>query len=422
MHSTSTFTCLRCCGFALASAATLLVAPPLASAQQDKAVAVETRTGAAGDVSLRLEIEHSIDLGLKWLATQQDKETGSWSETDYPALTALPVAAFLGDPGRDPQKELSPDLLKALDWINGNSKRGGGIYGKGLATYNTALSMMALLQAGDEKYLDTVRSGRKFLINQQQDFDVKGVADSEFDGGVGYGGSYAHSDLSNTHLALEALYYSKKVLADSSQPTGSGGESFELDWDAAIEFVSLCQNSEETAKKLGFAAVTDDNRGGFVYFPGDSKAGEEEVAATGDSGNAKGKDKVALRSYGSMSYAGLLSFIYAEMEPDDKRVRAVMDWLGRNFSIEENPGLEAQGLYYYYHTMAKALSAANVDELKLADGSAIDWREKLAVKLFDLQQEDGSWINEGSSRWWENDRVLVTAYAVLALEHIHRGL
>ena len=398
-----------CSSLALAA----LLATPFAAQAQQQTSKVKTRTGAAGDVSLRLEIEHAIDRGLKYLDTQQDKEKGSWSEVEHPALTALPVAAFLGDPSRDPEEALSPELVKALDFIASNAKRGGGIYGKGLATYNTALSMMALLQAGGDNYLEAVRSGRRFLINQQQDFDTKGIADSEFDGGVGYGGSYAHSDLSNTHLALEALYYSKKVLAEAGQSATESEQSFELDWDAAIEFVSLCQNSDETAEKLDFAAVNDENRGGFVYFPGDSKAGEEEV---------NNGEKVALRSYGSMSYAGLLSFVYAEMDPDDKRVVAVMDWLGRNFSIEENPGLKSQGLYYYYHTMAKALSAANVDELKLADGGEVNWRQDLAVKLFDLQQEDGSWINEGSSRWWEGDRVLVTAYAVLALEHIHRGL
>lgn len=394
-------------------ALTALLFTPVVSSAQQQTAKVKTRTGADGDVSLRLEIEHAIDRGLKYLATQQNLESGSWSEEDYPALTALPVAAFLGDPSRDPQAPLSAELTKALDFIASKAKRGGGIYGKGLATYNTALSMMALLQAGDEKYFEAVASGRRFLINQQQDFDIKGITDSEFDGGVGYGGSYAHSDLSNTHLALEALYYSKKVLAEATQVDAAGESTFELDWDAAIEFVSLCQNTEKTAEKLEFAAITDENRGGFVYFPGDSKAGEEEI---------DGGEKVALRSYGSMSYAGLLSFIYAEMSPDDERVIAVMNWLGRNFSIEENPGLESQGLYYYYHTMAKALSAANIDELQLADGSEVKWRQDLAVKLFDLQQEDGSWINEGSSRWWEGDRVLVTAYAVLALEHIHRGL
>lgn len=386
-----------------------------ASAQDSPETAsekIKTRTGTAGNVSLRLEIEHAIDRGLNWLATQQDGETGAWSETDYPALTALPVAAFLGDPSRDANADLSPELIKGLEFIASKARRGGGIYGKGLATYNTALSMMALIQSGRDEYIGAVRSGRQFLINQQQDYDVQGVNDSEFDGGIGYGGSYAHSDLSNTHLALEALYYSKRLLADSATVT-SEEESFELDWDAAIAFVSMSQNTDETAKKLEFAAVNDENRGGFVYFPGDSKAGEDELP--------DGK-KVALRSYGSMSYAGLLSFIYAELDRDDPRVAAVMTWLGRNFSVDENPGLKSQGLYYYYHTMAKALAAAGVNELPLSDGGSVDWREVLAVKLFDLQQEDGSWINEGSSRWWENDRVLVTAYAVLALEHIHRGL
>ena len=126
---------------------------------------------------------------------------------------------------------------------------------------------------------------------------------------------------------------------------------------------ALCQNTDETAEKLEFAEVTDENRGGFVYFPGDSKAGEEESADG---------ERVALRSYGSMSYAGLLSFIYADLDRDDPRVLAVLDWLGRNYTIEENPGLESQGLYYYYHTMAKALSAAGVGELPLADGSRVE--------------------------------------------------
>jgi len=398
----------------IVAALSISIAASTSSAQDTQTPSpgkVKFRTGAAGNVSLRLEIEHTIDRGLKYLATQQDAATGAWSETDYPALTALPVAAFLGDPGRAPETEISQELDKALDFIAGNAKRGGGIYGKGLATYNTALSMMALVQSGRPQDLELVRSGRRFLINQQQDYDVQGVVDSEFDGGIGYGGSYAHSDLSNTHLALEALYYSRKILSESGALKDDA--EFELNWDAAIEFVSLTQNSDETARKLEFAEVTDENRGGFVYFPGDSKAGEDELP---------GAEKVALRSYGSMSYAGLLSFIYADLDADDERVEAVMKWLGRNYTVDENPGLEAQGLYYYYHTMAKALSAAGVNQLRLGDGSSVDWRKQLAVKLFDLQQEDGSWLNEGSSRWWENDRVLVTAYAVLALEHIHRGL
>ncbi|MFT5465626.1 MAG: squalene-hopene/tetraprenyl-beta-curcumene cyclase [Verrucomicrobiales bacterium] len=359
------------------------------------------------NVSLKLEIERHIERGIAWLLEQQT-ETGAWGDETYPALTALPVAVIMGDPTRE--ADVTPEAaLRGYKFILTKQHRDGGIYGKGLHTYNTSLGMMALIHfVGQEEAEVAIRQARKFLINQQADYDVRGETDSPYDGGIGYGGSYPHSDLSNTHLAMEALYWSKKALGD--RPTGEVG--VQLNWDAAIEFVSRCQNLDTNDQP--FVEVTPENEGGFVYFPGDSKAGEEEV---------DGKpEKVALRSYGSMGYAGLLSFVYAEMGPDDKRVAAVLKWLSRNYSIDENPGMEAQGLFYYYHTMAKALALTGKTELVLADGKKIDWREDLALKLFDLQDENGSWINEASSRWWEDDRVLVTSYAVLALQQIHRKL
>ncbi len=370
---------------------------------------ISSKPGAQGDLSLRLEIEHAIDKGVIWLKQHQDQESGAWSETDQPALTALAVAAIAGDPSLAPSDKLPAQIKKGLAFIVSKKKSDGGIYGKGLATYNTSLSLMALMQGGDSSNDEIIRSARKFLINQQSDFDARGQTDNVFDGGIGYGGTYAHSDLSNTHLALEALHYSKQYLSD----TAGGAGEFDLDWGAAIEFVEKCQNSEKTVKMLGKEyALNKKDLGGFVYFPGDTKAGEE-VTSDG---------KIALRSYGSMGYAGMLSFIYADMDKQDPRMKAALTWLQQNFSIDENPGLKAQGLYYYYHTMAKALTLYGADTLTLADGSKIKWREKLALKLFDDQQRDGSWVNQGSSRWWEDDPVLVTAYAVLALEHIHRGL
>jgi squalene-hopene/tetraprenyl-beta-curcumene cyclase len=42
--------------------------------------------------------------------------------------------------------------------------------------------------------------------------------------------------------------------------------------------------------------------------------------------------------------------------------------------------------------------------------------------LLNVQKPDGSWINEGAARWMEGDPVLVTAYTLLALEHVHRSL
>ena len=123
----------------------------------------------------------------------------------------------------------------------------------------------------------------------------------------------------------------------------------------------------------------------------------------------------------SMSYAGLLSFIYAEMDKDDPRLIAVQDWLNANYSIEENPGMGQQGLFYYYHTMAKALSLSGINTLQYPDGKEVDWRIELAMKLLNLQDSKCFWANE-NGRWWERDPILVTSYALLSLERVFYAL
>jgi squalene-hopene/tetraprenyl-beta-curcumene cyclase len=160
--------------------------------------------------------------------------------------------------------------------------------------------------------------------------------------------------------------------------------------------------------------VSDDpkDKGGFVYYPGHSMAGGVTNAATG---------KVSLRSYGSISYGGMLSYVYASLKKDDPRVKAVFDWLRGNYTLQENPGMGPEGLFFYYHTMTKALTVAEIGELNLSDGKTIAWRRELAMKLLNLQKRDGSWTND-SNRWMEKDPVLVTGYALLALEMLQRGL
>lgn len=365
------------------------------------------------DVSLKLEIQRAIDKGVTYLKSTQNQEKGTWSDETLPALTALPVSAILGDPSLNPEDGLPPEVEKAFEYIVSNAKPDGGIYGKGLATYNTSLSMMALMQSGKKEHLPIIAKARRLLINQQQDHDKRGEVDNLYDGGIGYGGSYAHSDLSNTHLALEALHYSKKVLADTAFDESN---EIELDWDAAIEFISASQNTDDTAKRLGdWATVREEDRGGFVYFPGSTKSDTVKI-------QTRDGEKTALRSYGSMSYAGLLAFIYAEMDRDDPRIEAVMKWLQANYTLDENPGLDAQGLYYYYHTMAKALVITGTQKLVDTEGNEIHWKKELALKIMATQQTDGSWINEGSNRWMEDDPALVTAYSLLSLERIFRTL
>ncbi len=261
---------------------------------------------------------------------------------------------------------------------------------------------MALLALNKKDDHPLLLKARAFLINQQTDWGNKGESDDQFDGGIGYGGTYAHSDMSNTYLSLEALYHTKQLATDSGQ-----GKQPKLNWEAALTFISRCQNLTETNDQP-FASDDPDNKGGFVYFPNDSKAGQQELA----------DGTTALRSYGSMSYAGLLSLIYADLDKDDPRIVAVIDWLGKNYTLDENPGLGEQGLYYYYQTITKAFAAAGIDKLKLPNGKEADWRLDLSRKLLSSQRENGSWVN-ANSRWWENDPVLVSAYTILSLAQLH---
>ena len=93
-------------------------------------------------------------------------------------------------------------------------------------------------------------------------------------------------------------------------------------------------------------------------------------------------------------------------------------WLQRHWSLDENPGQGAQGLFYYYYVMAKALATSGLDELTTTGGKRINWRTELTGKLIALQKSDGSWAND-NPRWMEKDPVLVTCYCILALAFIH---
>jgi squalene-hopene/tetraprenyl-beta-curcumene cyclase len=356
------------------------------------------------DISFRNEVEHAIDRGLAYLQSSQNTN-GYWSSPDNPAITALAIMAFKGDPKKRYEKD--PEwLAKGYQVILSSVKPDGGIHRSNLVTYNTSISMLALLAANKPEYDPITLKAREYLAGLQTDMGEKGKIDSPYDGGIGYGSRYQHSDMGNTVEALEAMYYSRK-LADDKKLTGAK----DLNWEAAINFLQSCQNLPAYNKE-SWASDDATNKGGFVYYPGHSNAGDITNAVTG---------KVTLLSYGSISYGGLLSYIYANMKKDDPRILAVYDWVRKNYSVSENPGMGQQGLYYYYYTMAKALSIYDVSLLDVSSDKKVDWRKDLAMKLLNLQTKDGSWVN-GTARWWENDPVLVTCYVVQSLEMMHRGL
>jgi squalene-hopene/tetraprenyl-beta-curcumene cyclase len=351
------------------------------------------------DISFRHEVEHAIDHGLAWLGTNQNTN-GFWSTADQPAVTALALTAFMGEPSGVNQSHPSAAIRLGYQFITNNAKPDGSIYAKGLQNYNTSICMMGLLAARNPAFDPLLRRGRQWIISQQ----VVNNPNPAFNGGVGYGDHGPYSDMNNTMTALEALYYSKHLAADNP------GAGQDLNWAAAIHFIQSCQNLP-ASNNAPWVSTNADDRGGFVYLPGESKVAPFTNAA----------GRVALRSYGSISYAGLLSYIYADLRRDDPRVQAAFDWLRNNYTLDENPGMGPQGLYYYLHLMTKALTIYGVDQLPAANGQSIDWRREAAMKLINLQKTDGSWANS-NGRWWEHDPALVTSYSLLSLEMLYPSL
>ncbi len=358
----------------------LLLAVFVLTPQVRAADATAKPDGAAVDSAVAKAIEF---LGSKGQATD-----GSYSGKAGPGFTAVVTTAILRN-GRSPD---DPVVARSLKNLEGFVQPDGGIYAptSRIKTYETSLGLMCFAAANRDKKYDTIIAGaEKFLKGGQIGVDGK-ISPSDVNyGGAGYGGS-TRPDLSNTAFLLEAL-----------QAAGRGADDEAV--KRALIFVSRCQNLETEHNTTAFAAKVND--GGFYY----SAAGEgSSPAGTTDNGG--------LRSYGSMTYAGLKSMVFAGVEADDPRVKAALTWLSKNYSLEENPGLGQAGLYYYYQLMAKALDAMKQPEFQDAQGNTHSWRRELATALLARQQPDGSWVN-ADRRWMEGDPNLSTAFALLALSY-----
>lgn len=356
----------------------------------------------------RPKVDAAIRRGVDFLLKQQNP-AGWWSTADHPGVTGLVLTALNREPSGRFRPHRPSELNRAYDFLLASARPDGALHRGQLANYNTALSLLALSTADDPNFLPVIRAARAYLAGTQIDFGEPGRLDTPFDGGVGYGSRYQHSDMNNTIWALEAMRWSEAALP---RDENNGRPVHDLNWQAAIHFLQNCQNLPGK-NDADWVSHDPKDRGGFVYYPGHTKAQSVTNPVTG---------RVALRSYGSISYGGLLSYIYARLDPDDPRVAAVLDWLRANYTLEENPGLGAEGYFYYLHLMTKALTAAKVDSLRLREDKPINWRAEVAARLLARQRADGAWVNTEADRWWEDDPSLVTAYSLLALEMLREHL
>ncbi len=194
----------------------------------------------------------------------------------------------------------------------------------------------------------------------------------------------------------------------------ASGEAQVEERQAAASFVERCQN---------FAATETDTTwddGGFYFIPTDevrNKAGRSGVDPSG---------RVRFASYGSATVDGLRAMQLVGIPPEAPRMRAAWNWLAKNFSADQHPGIyspereaERNAVYFYYCNRLAELLAAEESEQIAWDREA--WAQQLAVALLARQHADGSWKNpEPEVR--EDDPMVATAFAVRALAHCRRLL
>ena len=377
------------------------------------ALSLSLMLSGAASADPRTKARATLDRAVDFLKSRQ-KESGGWhGDKEPPAVTALVLKAIVV---ARPQDKNADYVRKGYQNLLSHQLDDGGIYRDLLANYNTAIAVSALAAADNPEFKDEIDRAVAYLKGLQwteqtrpefkddkEQFTGKQVVKDDKDpfyGGWGYGGRSrggGRPDLSNVQVTLDALH-------DVGLKPGDPA------YERVVKFITRTQNLSETNDQPW---ASDD--GGFIYSPADTRRGE---SMAGEYTSADGRRM--LRSYGSMTYAGLKSMIYAGLKKDDPRVKAAWGWISRNWSLDENPGMRLNnpqmaqhGLYYYYHTLARALNAYDEPTITDPQGGKRDWRVEFIDKISTLQQKDGSFV--GDKKWMEENPVLVTAYTAIAL-------
>ncbi|MCP3917250.1 MAG: hypothetical protein GY711_17010 [bacterium] len=370
---------------------------------KEKAIPIGSKPLPGFSDAKKEEVDRARTRGMNFLLKSQ-VEPGRWGAPGQAdaGLTAMVLGALLSGPQPRPEA-LQSACDQGLVWLAGLQKKDGSIHQGRVPNYVTSAAILAFVRSGDARWREVIERAQAFLVNLQSD-EGEGYSEGDaYYGGIGYGGD-ERPDLSNLQMALEAL-------------SASGLDEDHTAYKRAVKFLERCQNrseSNDTEVADGDVVIVSGEDGGAAYYPGNSKAGYVEL---------EGGKKIP-RSYGSMTYALLKSFVFAGLKKDDPRVEACWKWLQENYTLDINPGMEHspdptaayQGLYYYFHSMARALNVFGADVITDGAGAQHAWRTQLAGRILSMQSKiDGSWVNVNAPRWWEGNPVLATSYALLTL-------
>jgi squalene-hopene/tetraprenyl-beta-curcumene cyclase len=330
--------------------------------------------------------------GLAWLRITQYSD-GSWRSNV--GVTALCALAFLNS-GYD---ETDSAVQNAILYLLSKSHADGTICSDyNWETYETSLALIALTATHNSAYQNTIGAARNWLVNSLWDESCiwgSVTKDNWYYGGFGYG-EETRPDLSNTQFALLALDAAGLPKDDST-------------WSKVQVFLHRCQKvdfpitlniegSAYTVQPLNYAGTSGGYDSGFIYSP--LYPGSNPYTGNG-------------ASMGSMTGAGIWGLLLSGVPKSDESVVEAMNWVTNHYTWNENPNTAGYRRYYYYLSMAKALTMYGQKTI-----GGHDWYQELYDKITSPSEmitvgtDKAYWSPSGEDFTPE----LSTAYAILSLQ------
>jgi hypothetical protein len=369
-----------------------------------------------------------LNAAVDWLVRKQQSD-GGWHSVNYAqlrrgvALTALIRLGVNGEILRCPALHFRPlSFLRdrvAPDGSLGNDDPELPEY----PNYATSLALQCLVLAGDPQDKPLIARMTEYLVDQQYCEATGFGPEHVCYGGWGFGGrrpiggSPGHMDIGHTRHVLQAL----RAAGHDDPQTYARAERF-LRLLQKHPSETRDQPQPEESRKQRAGSVSDRSPttpespgvvkppydGGFYFSP--------IVLAANKGGTLEHAGQKYFASYATCTCDGILALLACGVPPTDERIQAASQWLNDHPNIHEPEGVPKNTnenwrdsiQFYHYAVRAECYRALSWKG---------PWESDLRNGLRMEQRADGSFVNRRGFLMKEDDPLLCTALAVLALSY-----